>query len=1197
MADRGDTHYRTSRLNVWFTLSSVFLLASIVWMVLADWNRPWKGYQRRFRELELAKLEREAEELERSGAVASEEELRAAVEEARSKVDARAAELKPAEEALIQARGERWKAVEDAKRAKAEFNYQRFLVEEHRRESGDLEYGAEGLAEIERRMNEAIALQQEAEAAADEAQARRDDLRADVDQAEKALAAGTRDLARVRSRLEALQPRDPAAKVAQAIRDAPGLGFVGPTLKVQKQVLDDLSIELNFTKGRRIDMCQTCHMGIDRAGFEEAEQPFTAHPRLDLYLTAKSPHPLKEVGCTICHRGDGLALDFVRADHRPSDPAEAERWAQEHHWDKQHHWDYPMLATPMVEASCVQCHKSSMELIADDAPTLSQGYRTFEQYGCYACHKVEWFPTKRRPGPTLKNFQAKFGLDFLQAWIANPKGFRPSTWMPQFFHLENYAPAEPVVASRYGAGREILGKEWDDASVSAISAFLASRAPRQALPPAPLEGDAHRGREVMRLSGCFACHNVAPWSGEAKTKDPALEKSDTNQMGPNLRGVATKLDRDWLYWWIKDPQGYWPETRMPDLRLSDQDAADITAYMLEDPDKIFHDVPQGWETSPVAMADEELREVLAEQARWFFSREGRAAIERRLEGQDPELRWDDLETLKVAVGEKLVANFGCFSCHEIEGLEDMMPIGTELTTWGSKTVDKLDFGFGEHLFGLDPHYREGWLVQKLRAPRSFDREKVKNPSEKLRMPWFGFGDDQVEALATFVVGLVDDEVQRARMEPSADELAMDSGLRAVRQKNCLACHMVDPGTVTYEDEHGVRRTVTAELLPLEDRPQPPRHDLAQVRRDLEELELDEVGFRLLRAEPEVGGVGERVFVPAEKLFDLGAPRGGDFVRVVTDYYYFGIELFDPEAANEDEAYSYVTADPEGGGAVEDVDGSLRNHSEEPYDKIRWTFAPPVLWDEGAKLQKQWFYGFLHDVVPLRPQVRVRMPSFHFDGGEAAAITDYFALKSAREWPARYARALHLSSGKPGGELAAEIGIEPGVLAGIENGNAADTQAAFAKVLRWGTESGFALQGPVDPDFDVVEVRMPSYLASRAAELPEHLEIGRRIATDAVNCYQCHFRLGEPPPADPIAWAPDLALTRERLRPGWVRTWLADPSRLYPGTSMPANFTGDPPQYQAIYPNSNNEEQIRVVLEYLFNFDRMGLGEGSKTASR
>ena len=56
-----------------------------------------------------------------------------------------------------------------------------------------------------------------------------------------------------------------------------------------------------------------------------------------------------------------------------------------------------MLSDEYVEASCVQCHKTSMELIADDAPQLSEGYRNFERYGCYACHKVDWFPTKRRP--------------------------------------------------------------------------------------------------------------------------------------------------------------------------------------------------------------------------------------------------------------------------------------------------------------------------------------------------------------------------------------------------------------------------------------------------------------------------------------------------------------------------------------------------------------------------------------------------------------------------------------------------------------------------------------------------------------------------------------------------------------------------------------------------------------------------------
>ena len=52
MADRGDTHYSVSAMNAWFLVSSALLLASFVWMVLDDHSRPWKKYQREFRELE-----------------------------------------------------------------------------------------------------------------------------------------------------------------------------------------------------------------------------------------------------------------------------------------------------------------------------------------------------------------------------------------------------------------------------------------------------------------------------------------------------------------------------------------------------------------------------------------------------------------------------------------------------------------------------------------------------------------------------------------------------------------------------------------------------------------------------------------------------------------------------------------------------------------------------------------------------------------------------------------------------------------------------------------------------------------------------------------------------------------------------------------------------------------------------------------
>ena len=590
MADRGDTHYTVRGLNLWFAISSVLLLISTAWMVLDDWNRPWKEYQREFREIEVERLRAQAEELEQSGALETEAELQARVEQAKASLEGKQKELAEAEKTLNAAKGERWRLTEEAKKAKSEYNWDRFNIEAQRLERGDESYGAERLEQAELKMNQTAALQEQAEIAFQEASDRVGELTADVSAAEADLSKGTRDIETLRKRLETMDPSAPADRLASVIRDAPGLDFIGPTLKVNKVVLDNLTFELNFTKKKRIDMCHTCHLAVDREGFEDQEHPFRTHPRLDLYLTAKSPHPLKDVGCTICHRGGGEALDFIRADHRPKDHEQEEAWHEEYHWHKQHHWDYPMLASDFTEASCVQCHKTSMELIADDAPKVTEGYRLAERYGCYSCHKIDWFPTSRRPGPKLTNIQAKTSPEFVSSWIADPKSFRPTTWMPQFFHLENYAPDETVVTSEYGEGRDMLGQEWNDGMVAAVTSFILAKAPEQELPPIPVEGDPARGSEIFRVSGCLSCHNLAPYPEDDSApdvRDLALEERGTNEHGPNLRGVASKVNAEWLYAWIKDPTAYWPETRMPNLRLSDQDAADVTAYIMEDPDEIL----------------------------------------------------------------------------------------------------------------------------------------------------------------------------------------------------------------------------------------------------------------------------------------------------------------------------------------------------------------------------------------------------------------------------------------------------------------------------------------------------------------------------------------------------------------------------------------------------------------------------------
>ena len=58
------------------------------------------------------------------------------------------------------------------------------------------------------------------------------------------------------------------------------------------------------------------------------------------------------------------------------------------------------------------------------------------------------------------------------------------------------------------------------------------------------------------------------------------------------------------------------------------------------------------------------------------------------------------------------------------------------------------------------------------------------------------------------------------------------------------------------------------------------------------------------------------------------------------------------------------------------------------------------------------------------------------------------------------------------------------------------------------------------------------------------------------CNSCHFYGEEFPTGDAPTWAPNLAMTKERLNPDWVREWLYNPSDIMPGTKMPAPYLPD-----------------------------------------
>ena len=82
----------------------------------------------------------------------------------------------------------------------------------------------------------------------------------------------------------------------------------------------------------------------------------------------------------------------------------------------------------------------------------------------------------------------------------------------------------------------------------------------------------------------MGCHQIEP------TPNPDYESSIQAlriEQGPNLIGLGSKTNKQWLFNWLQNPYNYHPDTKMPNLRLSDQEATDIASYLIKDKNIIF----------------------------------------------------------------------------------------------------------------------------------------------------------------------------------------------------------------------------------------------------------------------------------------------------------------------------------------------------------------------------------------------------------------------------------------------------------------------------------------------------------------------------------------------------------------------------------------------------------------------------------
>ena len=104
--------------------------------------------------------------------------------------------------------------------------------------------------------------------------------------------------------------------------------------------------------------------------------------------------------------------------------------------------------------------------------------------------------------------------------------------------------------------------------------------------------------------------------------------------------------------------------------------------------------------------------------------------------------------------------------------------------------------------------------------------------------------------------------------------------------------------------------------------------------------------------------------------------------------------------------------------------------------------------------------------------------------------------------------------------------------------------------------------------------------------------GERIAEMGA-CNNCHFYGTEFPTQVASTWAPNLALTKERLNPEWVVDWMRAPGEIMPGTKMPAPYLPTPDVLETddavdvwgkdlVKLKGNQEAMLEGLRDYMWN---------------
>jgi cytochrome c1 len=346
--------------------------------------------------------------------------------------------------------------------------------------------------------------------------------------------------------------------------------------------------------------------------------------------------------------------------------------------------------------------------------------------------------------------------------------------------------------------------------------------------PLPGTPQLNQGRRLLSRYGCVHCHAV-------KLPDGTTVKATDDP--PSLSHIADKTSREWIYAWLKDPQAYASTATMPNFKLSDDEARDMSAFLIANSTSIEGDtsgLTRAPAPDPAAGASlygesfcaschavqnaagnivggdvgPELTRVGTKvKPGWLIAWLRNPRIYDPGTGM-PHYRLNDAQVAtlagflqakadsdllanvhlvpatpeQIAHGKRLVSDYGCASCHEIAGIKKPENFAPELSHIGSKPITQLIF-----LPGM-PHTLPDYIAGKIKQPRAF--------SPGLKMPQYSFTTAQIDSLTTALLSLN----ERASTlppslavpaKPESDYQPAGKAGKLMTDLACFSCHRIN----------------------------------------------------------------------------------------------------------------------------------------------------------------------------------------------------------------------------------------------------------------------------------------------------------------------------------------------------------------------------------------------------------------------